>query len=384
MAVPGSTTGQGSTASGSASPVGSARPVGSAGTVARHHGFHEVRVVRMVPETADASSLVLDVPGELRDDFAYEAGQFCTFRLVVDGEPLLRCYSMSSTPAVDDEFRVTVKRVPGGAVSNWLLDRVDVGDLLEVTPPAGVFTLAPDESELVAFAGGSGITPVFSLLKAALASTPRRVRLLYANRDADSVIFDAELAALLARHADQLDVVHHLDVEDGYVDADGVRTFLGSTAADAGYYLCGPAPFMDVVESALLGAGVDADRIHVERFTPPDPDVDTEVPLDEPDDNDSRPDVARVTIELDGRTETTDHHPGTTLLQTARQVGMSAPSSCESGSCATCMARLVAGSVKMHVNNALTDDEVEAGWVLTCQAVPMPPAVHVVYGFEGA
>jgi ferredoxin-NADP reductase len=187
MAVPGSTTGQGSTASGSTSAV------------ARHHGFHSVRVARMVPETADASSLVLDVSDELRDDFAYEAGQFCTFRLVVDGEPLLRCYSMSSTPVVDDEFRVTVKRVPGGAVSNWLLDRVDVGDLLDVTPPAGVFTMAPDESELVAFAGGSGITPVFSLLKAALASTTRPVRLLYANRDADSVIFDGELAALVAR-----------------------------------------------------------------------------------------------------------------------------------------------------------------------------------------
>lgn len=341
----------------------------------RDHGFHTVRVARVVAETADASSLVLDIPTHQRDAFAYEAGQFCTFRVVVGGAPLLRCYSMSSAPAVDAELAVTVKRVPGGAVSNWMLDHLAAGDEVEVTFPAGVFQLDPDEDELVLFAAGSGITPVFSLLKTALAGTDRRVRLLYANRDTDSVIFRRELDALVAQHGERLDVVHHLDVERGFVDAAATATFLGEVPVDAGHYLCGPPPFMDVVEAALLASGVARERIHVERFTPAEQVDDAPSGAD---------DGIRVTIDLDGRTETTDHHPGTTILQTARQMGMTPPSSCESGSCATCMARLVEGAATMHVNDALTDEEVAEGWVLTCQAVPTSATAHVIYGFEGA
>lgn len=343
----------------------------------RDHGFHTVRVARVVTETADASSLVLDVPNEQRDAFRYDAGQFCTFRVVVDGTPLLRCYSMSSAPGIDDELTVTVKRVPGGLVSNWMLDNIAAGDAVEVTYPAGVFRLHPDETGLVAFAAGSGITPVHSLVKTALASGDRPARLLYANRDVESVIFRSEIDALVDRHGDRLDVAHHLDVERGFVDAEVVGSFLGTVDSGAGYYLCGPPPFMDVVEDALLALGVSPERIHVERFTPAET---TDVPAD--DTGDAA--VATVTIALDGRCETVEHRPGTTILQTARQLGMAPPFSCESGSCATCMARLIEGSASMHVNDALTDEEVDEGWVLTCQAVPSPPSVHVVYGFEGA
>jgi ferredoxin-NADP reductase len=334
----------------------------------------------VIDETAEAGSFVLDVPDELRDAFAYEAGQFCTFRVVVDGEPQLRCYSMSSAPGVDDELRVTVKRVPGGAVSNWMLDNVVAGTELDVTCPAGVFLLDPNETQLVAFAAGSGITPVFSLIKAALSSTTRRVRLLYANRDAASVIFADELEGLASSHAERIDVVHRLDVEHGFVDDETVAAFVEGCSDRAGFYLCGPTPFMDVVESALLAAGVEPDRIHVERFTPTDPPVAGDAAVEETAGDST---VARVTIELDGRCETTDHRPGTTILQTARELGMAPPFSCESGSCATCMARLADGSASMFVNNALTDDEVAEGWVLTCQAVPSTPTVHVIYGFEG-
>lgn len=355
-----------------AAPGSSATPSPSV----RDHGFHPLAVGRVVPETADAASIVLDVPEPLRAGFAYEAGQFCTFRVVVDGEAHHRCYSMSSTPDVDDELQVTVKRVPGGVVSNWLLDHLTAGAPVEVTFPAGVFRLADDEDEVVAFAGGSGITPVFSMIKAALASTDRSVRLLYANRDTDSVIFRAELDDLAARSGGRLEVVHHLDADAGFVDGATVEAFLGGPpSAGAGYYLCGPTPFMDVIEGALLGAGADPARIHVERFTPAGT---------EPVAPTAPPDGIQVTIELDGRTGTTEHRPGTTILQTARQLGMSPPFSCESGSCATCMARLVDGTATMHVNDALTPDEVAEGWVLTCQAVPTAPAVHVVYGFEGA
>lgn len=336
----------------------------------RDHGFHPLVVGRVVEETADAASIVLHVPDELRHSFTYEAGQFVTVRVDVDGATLHRCYSMSSTPGVDDELQVTVKRVPGGLVSNRLLEEVAAGATLEVTFPAGVFTLRPDESELVAFAAGSGITPVISLAKAALAGDGRPVRLLYANRDADSTIFADALDALVATHGDRLSVTHHLDVDAGFVDADAVRRFLGEAPpAGAGYYLCGPTPFMDIVEEALLAAGVDPAHIHVERFTPAGGDE----PVDAP------PDGIVVTIDLAGKQATTDHRPGTTLLQAARQAGLAPPFSCESGSCATCMARLTEGTAEMHVNDALTDDEVAEGWVLTCQAVPTSATIHVVY-----
>lgn len=346
----------------------------------RDHGFHPLRVARVVAETDDSASFVLDVPDDLAGAFAYEAGQFCTFRCPVGDDVALRCYSMSSAPGVDDELAVTVKRVPGGLVSNWMIDQLGADDVVDVTLPAGVFCLsaAGGSGDLVVFGGGSGVTPLFSLVKAALAGTDRRVRMLYANRDRDSVIFGAALAALAAEHPDRLDVRHHLDAESGYLDAASVLAF-AEGVVDADFYICGPTPFMDLVEQALEGDGVDPGRIHIERFTPGDP-------VGESADASASASAAsaptQVTIELDGRTETTSHHPGTTLLQTARQVGLPAPSSCEAGSCATCMAKLVDGEVTMYVNNALTDDEVAEGWVLTCQSVPTTPAVHVVYGFE--
>lgn len=338
----------------------------------RDHGYHPLRVARVVRETADASSFVLEVPADLREAFAYEPGQFCTFRVEVGGEAHVRCYSMSSAPAVDDELQVTVKRVPDGAVSNWMNDHLGAGDEIEVMPPSGFFQLTAGDGEVVAFAGGSGITPVFSIVKTALATTSRRVRLLYANRDRDSTIFREAIDALTG---ERLEVVHRLDVEDGFLDAAAVRAFLGD-AGDADVYLCGPTPFMDVVERALVEAGVDEGRIHVERFTPAE-----RAPLPQPDEPDE-PTGTEVVIELDGKTGTATHRPGTTILQTARSLGMSPPFSCESGSCATCMAKLVEGSASMFVNNALTADEVEDGWVLTCQAVPTSAAVHVIYGYE--
>jgi ferredoxin-NADP reductase len=341
----------------------------------RDHHFHPLRVKRVVRETAETSSFVLDVPAELREAFAYEAGQFCTFRTTLDGAQYLRCYSMSSAPAVDDELQVTVKRVPGGAVSNWMNDTLAEGDVIEVTCPAGVFVLGRTDRDIVAFAGGSGITPVFSLLKAALAATSRRVHLLYANRDAGSVIFASDLAALAERHPGRLRVEGHLDSERGFVDADEVRSFVASAGPGAEFYICGPGPFMAAVESVLLDLGVAEERVHIERFTVPEA---APAPAAVPSDAAAG---TVLTIEVEGRTGTAEWRPGTTILQTARQLGLSPPSSCESGNCATCMAKLAEGTASMHVNNALTEDEVAEGWVLTCQAVPTSPTVRVAYGY---
>ncbi len=347
--------------------------VGSGQTL-RDHRFHRLTVAQVVTETAEAVSLVLAVPDDLAETFAYQPGQFCNLRVDVEGEPQVRCYSMSSAPAVDPVLAVTVKRVPGGLVSNWLVDHLEVGDELDVSPPSGFFQLTPTDAPLVAYAAGSGITPVFSLIKTALATSLRPVRLLYANRDRDSVIFGGELRALARQHGDRFALVERLDDDEGYVDADAVLAFLGGSAG-AEHYICGPTDFMDVVEQALLTAGAAPASVHIERYTP------AERPAAvEPDDGHAT--ATRVTIELDGRTDSTDHHPGTTILQAARQMGMSPPTSCEGGSCATCMARLVEGAVTMFVNNALTPEEVEDGWVLTCQSVPTTPTVHVIYGWE--
>ncbi|HZQ86320.1 MAG TPA: ferredoxin--NADP reductase [Acidimicrobiales bacterium] len=348
------------------------------------HGFHQLHVREVVRETADANSFVLDIPPELAEAFRYRAGQFVTFRVHREGATYLRCYSMSSCPEVDDELKVTVKRVPGGVVSNWLNDAIGAGDVVEVTRPAGVFLLPPGDGDVVAFAGGSGITPVLSIIKQALATTTRRVRLLYANRDRDSIIFAAELEALNDHYRDRLEVVHRLDVEHGFVDDASAREFVGDDEA-AEYFICGPGPFMDIAEQAVLAEGGDAGRIHIERFTMvPAGRGPSGVPggVSEgrsPERTNVTDTPARITIELTGQTATADHYPGTTILQTARQMGMAPPFSCESGSCATCMARLVEGEVSMFVNNALTDDEVAEGLILTCQSVPTTAAVHVVY-----
>jgi ferredoxin-NADP reductase len=326
-----------------------------------------------VRETVDARSFGVEVPAGLRSTFAYEAGQFCTFRVWVDGQPHVRCYSMSSSPAVDTGLRVTVKRTPDGVVSNWINDHLSPGDVIDVARPTGLFRLA-GEGDVVLFAAGSGITPVLSLLKTALATTSRRARLLYANRDLDAVIFRSELDAVQTRRGSRFTLAHRFDVDRGLVDADAVRAFAAG-AEDPEYYVCGPGPFMETVEGTLLAGGVDAGRIHIERFS-------LEAWRPEPEPVDASLGTARITIDLDGRTQATDHHPGTTILQTAREMGMEPPFSCEAGSCATCMARLLEGTASMHVNNALTDDEVADGWVLTCQALPTSPLVHVAYSYE--
>jgi 3-ketosteroid 9alpha-monooxygenase subunit B len=315
----------------------------------------------------DASSFIFEVPAQFAEKYAYQAGQFLTFRVEVAGVFYLRSYSMSS--AVGEELQVTVKRVPGGVVSNWMNDTLRAGDEIEATVPTGAFVLGDAGREIVAFAGGSGITPVFSILKTALATSTRMIRLLYANRDHESVIFERDLEALTDRYGDRLVVTRHHDAASGFVQAGQIRS-AQDAAGDAEFYVCGPGPFMNLVERTLLAGGVTADRIHVERFTPP------EEP-DEPEGDGAEP--VRLTVQVGRRTVTGDQRPGSTILLAARSLGLRPPSSCETGSCATCMARVVEGSVLMRNNEALEPAEVAEGWVLTCQAVPTSSSVHVVY-----
>jgi 3-ketosteroid 9alpha-monooxygenase subunit B len=345
--------------------------------VLRDHGYHSLRIARVVGETHDTSSFVLDVPDELTETFRYRPGQFCTFRVHIDGEEQLRSYSMSSTPATDRDMTVTVKRVEGGLVSNWFLDNLAGGDLIEVTRPAGVFCPQDSDRTVVGFCGGSGITPVMSITKHVLAETSRTVRLLYANRDRESVIFDDVLSELSGLHVGRLELRHHFDSDEGFLTVGAITEFAG-TVGDADFYICGPGPFMDLVESTLLALGVPQDRIFIERFLVEQQEK-TDALIDTTAGGDAAALPDEVTVQLGGKTVVVRYQPGDTLLETARRGGLRPPFSCEAGNCATCMAFLKEGSVRMRANNALTPEEVEEGWVLTCQSLPFGETVTVEY-----
>lgn len=331
--------------------------------------YAPLRIKRVVRETCDAVSLVLDVPADCSHRFRYRAGQFLTLRVKVAGDDHRRCYSMSSSPHCGDELQITVKRDPGGVVSNFLNDTASAGDEIHAAPPEGRFVLGEAERDIVAFAGGSGITPIFSLIGSALVSTARRVKLFYANRSRDSVIFGESLSALAGANPDRLAVTHHFDEESGVVRAAAVEAFI-DTGLDVDYYICGPGPFMDTVEDTLHKAGVPRNRLHLERFQVAPV---TSAVLE------GTERTEEVVIELDRKTVTAPYRAGNTLLQTARIAGLRAPSSCETGSCGTCMARIESGTARMLNNDALDDDEVAEGWVLTCQSLPTSRTVHVVY-----
>jgi len=302
----------------------------------RRHSYHALTVLDVVEETADTRTFVMDVPETLADLYHYEPGQFCTVRAHIDGDDVMRCYSMSSAPAIDDRLAVTVKRVPGGVMSNWLHDHVAAGDELEMMPPAGVFCEHPgDDGPIVAFCGGSGVTPVFSIVKQALHRGTRPVRLFYANRDEASVIFRAAIDELAAAHRDRLTVHHHLDAQAGYVSADDVTSFLADAGAgDAHVFICGPTPFMDLVEAGAAAAGVPADRIAIERFlnaTIELPgDADDEPAGDEPRNHpgaDAGP--TQLTITIKRKRHVLEHVPGDTVLDAARRASLNPPFSCE-------------------------------------------------------
>ena len=332
----------------------------------RDHGFHPVRITRIIQETADTCTYVLDAP------FSYRAGQFLTFRVC----GTLRSYSMSSSPDTEDELMMTVKRVPGGVISNWVHDHLAPGDLIEATLPAGVFCLRENPAPLVAFAGGSGVTPIVSLAKSALATTSRQVRVLTANRDADSIIFSATLTELAERYPGRFEVRYHLDIQHGFVTDSVVRDFTGGDR-DADFYICGPAPLMDLTERALLAHGVDASQIFIERFEHAG---DDQAGDDQAGDGTAGQEKeGTISIVLAGQRHTIAQHSGETLLESARRAGLSPPFSCEAGNCATCIAQVTEGEAKMRANNALDDDEIADGWVLTCQSEPVTPHVTVVY-----
>jgi 3-ketosteroid 9alpha-monooxygenase subunit B len=338
--------------------------------------YHRLKVSAVIDETHDARSFVFEVPAELADTFKYRPGQFLTLRLPVLGRHLPRCYSMSSAPTLDASLRVTVKRVSGGRASNWVCDQVRPGDALEVLAPAGVFTPASLQEDFLLCAGGSGITPVFSILRSALAHGQGRIRLLYANRDERSVIFRDELNALAAQHPARLQVIHWLDSVQG-VPSVAQLTELARPFGAAQAFICGPAAFMDAMVSALELAGMDGERVHVERFVSlPDEEDVAAIKAAAPAPA-AAIESAMVEIELDGEVHVLEVAGTETLLEAALKAGVAAPYSCQAGMCASCMCQVVEGEVHLRHNEVLDAKDLAKRWTLCCQALPVTERVRV-------
>ncbi len=328
--------------------------------------FTRLRIASRQAETADSCSFILHVPAAQRARFAAQPGQFLTLK-VPGAEPvLLRCYSLSQRPQADGALRITIKRVPGGRASNWLLDNLQAGDCIEALPPAGVFVPRNLDDDLLLLGAGSGITPLMAILQAALVEGSGRVCLFYASRDAASLIFAEELAELAVRYPERLQLRIWLDAEQGVPSGRAIaERIAGWSAADA--FVCGPQPFMDAASAALVELGVDASRIHLERFA-------AAVPTVAPGGRRSR-----LRVALDGRRHELDVPRGEVLLEAMEHAGLQPPSACRSGVCAACKCRVVEGSVSMRSNQVLSESEVRQGWALACQAEPRSAELQVEY-----
>ena len=339
--------------------------------------YYDLRIKGIIQETADARSFIFDIAEELLPLFEYQSGQFLTFKIPFEGMDLVRCYSLASSPILGEPHRVTVKKISGGRVSHWMNERLQIGDRLKVMPPLGKFVLGGergDGNDIYLFSGGSGITPVISILKTALVSSGRRVRFLYANRDRESIIFRDDLDQLQRAYPDRLRLVHRLDVIDGFLTRAVVREFIdGQEESD--FYMCGPGPFMDIVEETLAEAGIRREKIFIERFlSPPDPE---EVIAEGDGKQGEIPES--ITVDLYGTEHQLDYTEGMTILQTGFRAGINPPFSCESGFCAACRARLLEGEVHMLNNEVLSDSELRQGYVLTCQSLPTTRVCSVRY-----
>lgn len=350
----------------------------------RRHEYHLLSIKEVVDETAGARSLVLEVPRHLQQQFQYQAGQFLTVRLRLGFDRHIRCYSMSSSPATDSLLRITVKRVEGGLVSNWINNSLKPGYKVEAMVPAGEFVLrdAPDHRDLVMLASGSGITPVISIITTALATTGRRVRLFYANQARDAVIFAAELETLQEQHADRLEIVHHIYDEVGYVDPETVQAFVGSNT-DVDVYVCGSRHFTAAAEKGLAHAGIAHDAVRYERFTS-DAALEPAAPgeVDRPDRDSilASSTTESVVFVLRGEAHAVPYEKGEPLTRLARHANLTPPFACESGICGACLAHVNEGEVAMPGTfMALSKEEEDLGWVLTCQCIPVSPTVVVQY-----
>lgn len=340
--------------------------------------FHPLAVTGIQKTIRDA--VVVTLEPQNGGDFSFAQGQYLTFRRDFGGQELRRSYSIC-TGLDDGALQVGIKRVDGGAFSTWANTEMQVGDVLEAMPPQGRFT-APLDPEAgrhyLGFAGGSGITPVLSILRTVLAREPdSRFTLVYANRAVNTIMFREDLEDLKNRHMGRLTVIHvlehdtqEIDLFTGRVDgakcADLFRHWIDLESVDLSF-ICGPEPMMLAISQALKDHGLAEDRIRFELFKSDQP---GRLPLD------LAEKVAASTgtelkVTLDGATRTVHMDPGQPVLDAIRAQDIDAPYACKAGVCSTCRAKVLDGAYEMIANHALEDYEVAAGYVLTCQCIPL-------------
>lgn len=332
----------------------------------------------------DAVALTFSLPSELTRKFSFRAGQSLTLRRMIDGREERRTYSICAPEGAAP--RIGVREVPGGAVSSWLVHDVRVGERIELQVPAGSFT--PDTSQPgrhVLLAAGSGITPILSIAGSLLSRSESEVTLLYGNRRADSVMFIEEIADLKDAYRERLQVLHVLsreaqevDILSGRLDPAKLLKLLPAICQVSGvdhWWLCGPYAMVLGAISALGDLGVGQAQIHKELFyveqLPPEQFHHEDPALSGP--------GSEVTVVMDGRVTTATIAQGTSLLDGAQKIRPDLPFACKGGVCGTCRARISSGKVDMRRNFALEQDEIDAGYVLTCQAVAVSQEVTVDY-----
>ncbi|MCS3778934.1 ferredoxin--NADP reductase [Tsukamurella ocularis] len=357
--------------------------------------IHRLLVAKVVSETQDAHSIEFEVPAELADKFTYKPGQFLTLRVPSDETgSVARCYSLCSAPHDEGPLRVAVKRTADGYASNWLCDNATPGMEIDVLVPAGIFTPKSLDVDMLLFAGGSGVTPILSILRSVLETGSGSVTLIYANRDAQSVIFASALAELTRRYPDRLVVVHWLESVQGLPSAANLAA-LAAPYASREVFVCGPGPFMDAVSEAMTSLGKGRREVHIEKFRslPRNPfeveaaqeEAEEKAAIAEAEDMpvDDAPaptdDGGTVTVELDGTTTELAWPAEKKLLDVMLEAGLEAPYSCREGACSACACRIVEGAVELAHNEVLDQEDLDDGLILACQSMRRTPSVHITY-----
>lgn len=337
-------------------------------------------VAEVIDETSDARSIVFEVPDAHADKFTdYLSGQFLTLRIPSEQTgSVARCYSLSSAPGRDELLKVTVKRTADGYGSNWICDNLAAGSQIESLPPSGVFTPTNIHAPLLLIAAGSGVTPVMSILKTALATGTGPITFFYANRSEDDVIFAAELRELQAANPGRLTVVHWLESLQGLPTAKALATFFKPMAGTHTAYICGPGPFMDAVHDGLAKAKFDHHEVHTEVYNSLAGDPFVDVELEEVSAEEAA-EAAEVEVELDGDTHVLAWPRSRTLVDVMLGAGLDAPYSCKEGECGSCACTLTEGSVEMENSGALDPDDIADGYILGCQARPTSDTVKVEF-----
>lgn len=359
--------------------------------------FHKLKIKEVRKETPDAVSVHFDVPASLTDEYRYKPGQYVTLKLSVANEELRRAYSLCTSPYTDNTPAIAVKRVEDGKVSNYINDWFESGQEIDVMTPMGNFTTELNEfyaRHFVLYAGGSGITPMMSILKSILEIEPSStVTLIYGNRNQESIIFNKEIDELEGHFADRLKVVHCLaDTPDGWLGEAGNLTpdvlkallskHVEGDLNQAQHFICGPGAMMESVKSTLADLNVPSDKVHIEYFTSniaqDGEDHSAEASVGAVDDEPFTG-VAQVAVELQGDDFTVEVSEKETILQAGLEAGIDPPFACQMGICTTCRAKMLEGSVQMDETEGLTQDELDQNYILTCQSHPKSNRIKIRY-----